>query len=116
VSNRIFITSTHTRAITSVQNENRDRTGFRVCMSGAVSGIRCGRLDIVSVAVRYLGKTVRSQRLARFTCRAGDSGSPVYYKSTAIGLVVASSTNPGRCYYTHIGHAQETLNLSIKTG
>jgi hypothetical protein len=89
-------------------------------MAAAMSGVKCGRLLIQSAAVRYedkrshTTKTIFSQRLASFHCKAGDSGAPVYHGSTAIGIVAATSA-PG-CFYTHIGHALHDLHdLTLAT-
>jgi hypothetical protein len=89
-------------------------------MAAAMSGVKCGRLLIQSAAVRYedkrshTTKTIFSQRLASFHCKAGDSGAPVYHGSTAIGIVAATSARG--CFYTHIGHALHDLHdLTLAT-
>jgi len=115
VSDKVYISSAARQTITKVQSQNKDRVNNPICMSGQVSGVKCGKLVVVSMdSVKYGGKNLKSLRLASFHCQQGDSGAPVYRGGMAIGLVAARSTHTGRCYYSHIGHVQEDLGLYIK--
>jgi hypothetical protein len=118
VSNKVFITSASAQGIKHVQDPHDDALGNRVWMSGAVSGVKSGTLIGRGSKVysrRFNGqiRVFYNQRLARFHCSPGDSGSPVYSGSTAIGIVMASS--PRGCYYSHIGYALDALHLVLTT-
>jgi hypothetical protein len=109
--------------ITGAEDAETDDTGHSVCMSGIISGFRCGRIIHSRASAEFdledqYGNVIRSAaffnlRVASFGCAKGDSGAPVFedrQHSTsvlAIGIVMAGSRTS--CVFGHIGHALSDL-------
>lgn len=118
VSNKLFLSPTNIPSITSAEQiagPGAEVVGEPVCTSKP-SGNRCGTLYIQEIDIPGL----IDQRLARdlYGCD-GDSGSPVYYGSKAIGIVVQTgipqcSTQPRDTFYSHIYWVQDILNVALR--
>lgn len=118
VSNRVYLAKGRSIGITAVQGQNDDHVGDKVCFSGATTNqVRCGKIRINSAEIKIRDtansiSALKSQRLASFPCRPGDSGAPVFLGRQAIGIVSALSKHG--CWFSHIGHAQEELGIFIQ--
>jgi hypothetical protein len=110
ISNGVYRNSYVTQHVTRARSENADGPRNRVCMSGATSGRRCGRIVTIHKALDIDGVSLRSLREASFPCRPGDSGAPVFWGGTAEGIVTAYDNQ--HCYFSQIGHVQEELHIS----
>lgn len=118
VSNKLFLSPTSILSITSaeqISGPNAEVAGEPVCASKP-SGNRCGTLVYTQIDIPGL----IDQRLARnlYACD-GDSGSPVYHGSKAIGVIVQSgipecSTQPRDTFYSHIYWVQDILNVALR--
>lgn len=86
--------------------------GQDVCYSSAstpTNPVKCGQVDTYPVDVvctNYNRWTVKGLvRVLRNKIQPGDSGSPVYYGSKAVGIGNAYDNNSDRWYYTPISRA-----------
>src|SRR5262245_56943749 len=117
----------YTARVGGVTYENDDDVGKKVCISGIITHVECGKMDEIRDEWRVLERTrdggyrptyFRSLRFLNFDCALGDSGAPVYVNEVkhahhlvnAIGIVqgfVATSLEDksGPCIFSHIGHA-----------
>lgn len=115
-SNRVFLTTTSYRLITSWQGVYDDNVGDLVCKMGANTGYAtCGNISSVYVSTNVAGVDYIGQRRADFSAVGGDSGGPVYSAGggtnrMAIGVFSALSTSYR--YYSHIGYVYQMLNVT----
>jgi YD repeat-containing protein len=102
----------------------RESEGEEVCISGAVSGHRCGELTRTDHEQEGSnGSTRRNQRMATYHGDDGDSGAPIYRRlprQTALAVGVHSGrTRTGflflqtRRVYSHASLIQQDARLSI---
>jgi hypothetical protein len=127
VSNKLFLTPTNIISITRAEqisgSVDAEVLGERVCISkGSATGNRCGTLLHTMVD---LGGGLTDQRMASnmWAC-GGDSGSPVYDGSKAIGVISQGSkgsTGTVECgqqgansFYSHIYWVQDELNVALR--
>lgn len=118
VSNKLFLSPSSILSITSAEQivgPGAEVVGEPVCASKP-SGNRCGTLYIKEIDIPGL----IDQRLARdlYGCD-GDSGSPIYYGSKAIGVLVQTgipycTTEPRDTFYSHIYWVQDTLSVALR--
>lgn len=121
-SNKLFVTSTLIRSVTSMEATLEEVIGQSVC-SSRLSGVSCGQLLNTNVCTEY---GVCDQRYAsnQYAC-GGDSGSPVYRltgsTAKAMGIIVAGtvSTTCGsqgsNSVYTHIHLVVMASGTAVKT-
>jgi len=114
-SNYVYLRRGIVRSVTRVQSKDRNKTGTKVCMSAVASDNVCGKVKRQSVDARVNGVLLKGQRQASFACRGGDSGGPMFFRGTAIGLVVAYKKKGNDCLYSHIGHAENILGVRVRT-
>jgi len=124
-SNGVYITSNSYRPVTRMQSASDDAVGQYVCFSGARSNATlCGNVATRGDVVQYGdGVTLTDQRTADMCNREGDSGSPVFFSQTAVGLVsgyvlyLDAQGRPEDCdtIYSHIDHATDELDVDVST-
>jgi hypothetical protein len=107
----------------------RPRNGMHVCYSGGTSGEHCGFTVIGGPETVTFPDGNRSYRIqhewraTRSTCtsRAGDSGSPVYFKrhgaAYAVGILSGGQKHAGKCpfFFTSVKLALSRLDLRLVT-
>ncbi len=110
-SSRFFVSVAQgNRNVTAVQNKTQEATGQVVCRSGVVTGYTCGTLkDVDFSGTVQSGITLVHQRRATPGTEDGDSGGPVYYGTTAKGVIVGTQGGTGWLVYTHIKEAKDAL-------
>lgn len=114
-SNYVYLRHGIVQSITRVQSESRNKTGTKVCMSAVASDNACGKVKRQSVDARVGDVRLKGQRQASFACRAGDSGGPIFFRRVAIGIAVAYLRKGNDCLYSHIGHAENILDVRVRT-
>jgi hypothetical protein len=98
------------RNVTAVQNKTQEIVGQVVCKSGFVGGYGCGYLETTSATYNAYGHLFYKQRRASTSnAKGGDSGGPVFYGTTAKGVVSAYGKSSGKVLYTHIKEAKNAL-------
>jgi Trypsin len=105
------------QAITSVRDA---RAGERVCVTAGRTGTtRCGTVVATTTSLRYASpglaaRTITGLALVKGVCvNPGDSGSPVYAGSAAVGIVVARSTSGCYAWYTTLLAQLRHFGLSV---
>jgi V8-like Glu-specific endopeptidase len=96
------------------------RVGSRVCVTGGRTGAtRCGTVVTATTALRYASpglaaRTVQGLALVKGICvNPGDSGSPVFAGSTAVGIAVARSASGCYMWYSKITTPLRQLGLRV---
>lgn len=98
------------RNVTEVQNKAQEMLGQVVCKSGYNGGYSCGYLETTSETYNEFGHLFYKQRRASAAnTLGGDSGGPVYYGTTAKGVVTARQGSSNKLLYTHIKEAKDAL-------
>ncbi|MEU9337733.1 S1 family peptidase [Streptomyces sp. NPDC048290] len=91
--------------------------GLAVCMRGAVSGVRCGRVTALNATVNYGGGDVVYGLIQTNICAApGDSGAPLYAGDRVIGILSGGSgncTTGGTSYFQPIQEALAAYGLTV---
>jgi streptogrisin B len=85
------------------------RTGERVCVTAGRTGVtRCGTVVQTTTALSYpspglAARTIKDLALVKGICvNPGDSGSPVYAGSSAVGIAVARSATGCYTWYAKL--------------
>jgi hypothetical protein len=93
-----------------------------VCYSGASTAanpVKCGTVEAFPVNIRYTNygnRLVKDLvRVAGPKIQPGDSGSPVYVGSNAVGVGVAFSNTSEKWYYSHVQKAFQLMNARLLT-
>jgi hypothetical protein len=96
------------------------RVGTRVCVTaGRTGATRCGTVVTATTSLRYASpglaaRTVQGLALVKGICvNPGDSGSPVFAGSTAVGIAVARSASGCYMWYSKITTPLRQLGLSV---
>lgn len=96
------------------------RTGAKVCVTAGRTGTtRCGTVVTPTTSLRYASpglaaRTVQGLALVKGICvNPGDSGSPVYVGSTAVGIAVARSASGCYMWYSKITTPLRQFGLSV---
>jgi hypothetical protein len=96
--------------------------GQSVCYSGAstpTNPVKCGTVDVYPVDVVYTNYnnwTVKGLvRVLHNKIQPGDSGSPVYWGGTAVGIGNAFDNNNDRWYYTPVSRALRYYGSTLLT-
>lgn len=115
-TNNIYRTSTVISSITTVQGRTQDRVGDTVCSSLGISNrVACGTILDTNFSAYYPDATVRNTRTVDFLVEPGDSGSPVFFGSQAIGIISGRNTTGGFSIYGHIDYVIEQFGGSVRT-
>ncbi|GAA0707310.1 trypsin-like serine protease [Dactylosporangium roseum] len=72
---------------TSIRSYSRDYVGQYVCKQGSTTGYTCGQVTSTNATVSYPDRTLTGMTWSTTCVAAGDSGSGVYYGSTAYGIL-----------------------------
>jgi Trypsin len=92
----------------------------RICMTGATSGTRCGKVTGLNQTVPYTvaGITVTVEHLGRANVGGGlgDSGGPMYDGHVAYGIWVAFVPNTAVAYYQGVTAIERDMNVNIVHG
>ncbi|HEY8372590.1 MAG TPA: S1 family peptidase [Pseudonocardiaceae bacterium] len=75
----------------SITGATEAPVGAQVCMSGAVSGLRCGRIEAKNQVIYYPGGPVYGVTRTNICAQPGDGGAPVFSGTQAQGLVLGGS-------------------------
>ena len=96
------------------------RTGAKVCVTAGRTGTtRCGTVVTPTTALRYASpglaaRTVQGLALVKGICvNPGDSGSPVFAGSTAVGIAVARSASGCYLWYSKITAPLRQFGLTV---
>lgn len=96
------------------------RTGTKVCVTAGRTGTtRCGTVVTPTTSLRYASpglaaRTVQGLALVKGICvNPGDSGSPVFAGSTAVGIAVARSATGCYMWYSKITTPLRQLGLTV---
>ncbi|MFC9975709.1 S1 family peptidase [Spirillospora sp. NPDC127200] len=90
--------------------------GTTVCMSGAVSGWRCGVLQARNLTVNFPEGAVFGVMRTSICAAPGDLGSPLIANGQAQGVLIAASTGGGcASYFLPISEALAAYGLSLLT-
>ena len=97
---------THIQRIVAARDA---RTGERVCVTAGRTGVtRCGTVVQPTTSLSYASpglaaRTIRNLALVKGICvNPGDSGSPVYAGSSAVGIAVARSASGCYTWYSKL--------------
>jgi streptogrisin D len=106
-----------TQAITSVRDA---KAGERVCVTAGRTGTtNCGTVVTATTSLSYASpglaaRTITGLALVKGICvNPGDSGSPVYAGSAAVGIVVAKSASGCYAWYTKLPAQLKHFGLSV---
>lgn len=96
------------------------RTGERVCVTAGRTGVtRCGTVVQTTTSLSYASpglaaRTIRNLALVRGICvNPGDSGSPVYAGSSAVGITVARSASGCYMWYSKLPAQLQHFGLRV---
>lgn len=114
VTNDIYIEGNY-RGVTGVQRT--DYVGDFVCKSGITSEQTCGQITDTNATINYgEGSDVVRQRVANLYSAPGDSGAPIYYFSTAKGVLSGGPANDfSVTYYSQITNVENTVDVNVLT-
>ncbi|MFJ4686660.1 S1 family peptidase [Streptomyces sp. NPDC091377] len=91
--------------------------GQAVCMRGAVSGVRCGRVTGLNATVNYGGGSIVYGLIQTTICaQPGDSGAPLYAGDKVIGILSGGTGNcvsGGTSYFQPVQEALSVHGLSV---
>ncbi|MFC0033134.1 S1 family peptidase [Micromonospora chaiyaphumensis] len=92
--------------------------GQAVCRSGATTGVRCGSVTGLNQTVNYAEGSVTGLIRTNICAEPGDSGGPLYVKSTGtvIGILSGGSgncTTGGTSYYQPITEILAAYGLTV---
>jgi hypothetical protein len=114
-SNRIFLTTSSWRLITTWQGVYDDNVGDLVCKMGANTGyVTCGNISSVYISTNVSGVDYIGQRRADYSSMGGDSGGPVYSAgggTNRMAIGIHSAASGSNRYYSHIGYVYQMLNV-----
>jgi len=98
-----------------IRTDSRSASGMRVCVTGAWYGeSNCGAVTALDVTVDYGDAVVTGLVEANICVASGDSGSPVYARNSAYGLVSGVSvSDPCDAVYEPIQTAENLLRVNI---
>ena len=106
-----------TQKVTSVRDA---KVGERVCVTAGRTGTtRCGTVVTATTSLTYpspglAARTITGLALVKGICvNPGDSGSPVYAGSTAVGIVTAKSASGCYAWYTKLPAQLKHFGLTV---
>ncbi len=121
---RVLVTAgpeTTQNQLYAISEDKLNVVGMRICATGATTGMsRCGKVTELGFSVAYGapgGPKVRVNKLGRASVcgKPGDSGSPMYAKHIAFGVLVGGASN-GDCdtIFQGIRGAENLLNVNVR--
>lgn len=116
ISNLVYIYPTEDRPIRSEQALNADYVGQSVCQSGSTSGYVCNAIEHVNTQIDYGDVLLHSQRIGGMVSNFGDSGGPIFFGTSAFGVMSGrseSSDGDVDAIYSHIGHVTRMASDSL---
>lgn len=115
--NLIYVSSAQPgRTVTTWKSNTSQTMGSIVCATGLISGYQCGTINGVNLAENVpIGIEYHLWR-ASFPSAQGDSGGPVFYSASAMGLTTA--TDGTNTYYSTIDWIDSAFGVTpcITTG
>lgn len=105
--------------LTSIEGYLTQTVGETACFVGRVSGNRCGQIEAVGISgtvARFNGTTQSFNSLIRMnrSAQPGDSGAPVRFGFTALGLVnFTDGGNGNHAVYAAIDKVQTAMDVKI---
>ncbi|GAA0348772.1 S1 family peptidase [Streptomyces blastmyceticus] len=84
-----------TGGTTPITGFAQPQPGQSVCGTGATSGVQCGTIIATNVTVNYPEGAVLGLAESSQTGNGGDSGGPVYAKTTGVGLISGGPAGGG---------------------
>jgi len=125
-TNYVYATeSDRLRPIRSIKSATAEYVNEYLCKAGVTTGYTCGRILNTGVTVNMHDEqgnfvaTLTGQTFTSVCAEPGDSGSPVFYASTAYGLVSGGGVPCGnanaRMSYTPIQRVQSRLGVTVRT-
>ena len=107
--------------IQRIVNARDARTGERVCVTAGRTGVtRCGTVVQPTTSLSYASpglaaRTIKNLALVKGICvNPGDSGSPVYAGSSAVGIAVARSASG--CYTWYAKLPAQLRHFGLRVG
>ena len=117
---RVLVVGAHKVSTQRIVRAGDARVGARVCVTAGRTGTtRCGTVVAATTSLRYASpglaaRTVQGLALVRGICvNPGDSGSPVFAGSTAVGIAVARSASGCYMWYTKITAPLRQFGLTV---
>ena len=118
--NLIFVTeeapAVYGRSIGAYRPTSQQLMGNAVCKSGRTTWYDCGTITSANFnySISHEGRvfTIIGGKLASTIVNPGDSGGPVFYGSTAYGIMSARTSN-GSLAYTGVEQAMSTLGIRL---
>lgn len=91
--------------------------GSAACMSGPVSGWRCGTITALNVTVQFPEGAITGLIRTNICAVAGDLGAPLIVKDQAQGILIGSSGSGSGCssYFVPIAKILSAYGLTLVT-
>lgn len=91
--------------------------GATVCKTGSTTGYTCGRVTRTNATVSYPSRTLRGMTITNVCSRSGDSGSGVWYGTTAFGILSGGPGGSGcGMIYQPVQPAERYLGVTVLAG
>lgn len=93
-----------------------DYVGQYVCKTGSTTGYTCGQITDVDATVSYPNRTLTGMTWSTTCDAAGDSGSGVYYGSTAHGILSGGPASGCGMIHEPISRALSATGVTLLSG
>ncbi len=93
-----------------------DYVGQYVCKTGSTTGYTCGQITDTNATVYYPNRTLTGMTWSTACVAAGDSGSGVYYGSTAHGILSGGPSSGCGMIHEPISRALSAMGVTLLSG
>lgn len=93
-----------------------DYVGQYVCKTGSTTGYTCGQITDTNATVYYPNRTLTGMTWSTACVAAGDSGSGVYYGSTAHGILSGGPASGCGMIHEPISRALSAMGVTLLSG
>ncbi|WP_282107793.1 S1 family peptidase [Streptomyces sp. F63] len=101
---------------TSIRDWGYDYVGQYVCKQGSTTGYTCGQVTDTHATVSYPNRTLTGMTWSTACVAAGDSGSGVYYGSTAYGILSGGPSSGCGMIHEPVSRALSQLGVTLLSG
>lgn len=99
-----------------ISSWNYDYVGQYVCKQGSTTGYTCGQITETDATVSYPDRTLTGMTWSTACVAAGDSGSGVYYGSTAYGILSGGPFSGCGMIHEPVSRALSQLGVTLLRG